>query len=279
MEDMWRHRAKPTPLVYKDMRQVGSQNGSTSKIASEANGIKDQRELSLNDSFELFLDSLSRLTARVTIDPDTPLDWDKDDDDALDFATAAANLRAHSFGIASKTRFDVKRERILLQWSLKSLHLFFKPFPEMAGNIIPAIATTNAIVAGLIVLQALNVLRQNWESAKLVWVGRSPEHAISSTIPSKPNPICAVCTTPYVHIEVDTSKLTLSTFITEVVQAKLGYSGDVGLVEGSRLLFDPDFEDNADKTFAELSLAPGTMVTVNDEEGDLSSTVCLIAAW
>ena len=38
------------------------------------------------------------------------IEWDKDENDALDFATAAANLRAHIFGIPSKTRFDVKRK-------------------------------------------------------------------------------------------------------------------------------------------------------------------------
>ena len=32
-----------------------------------------------------------------------------------------------------------------------------RPSIEMAGNIIPAIATTNAIIAGLIVLQALHL--------------------------------------------------------------------------------------------------------------------------
>ena len=34
-------------------------------------------------------------------------------------------------------------------------------YAEMAGNIIPAIATTNAIIAGLIVLQALHLLRRS----------------------------------------------------------------------------------------------------------------------
>jgi ubiquitin-like 1-activating enzyme E1 B len=38
----------------------------------------------------------------------------------------------------------------------------------MAGNIIPAIATTNAIVAGLCVLQAYKVLRGEFTSTKEV---------------------------------------------------------------------------------------------------------------
>lgn len=44
------------------------------------------------------------------------LEWDKDDEEALNFVTAASNIRAHIFGIDMKSRFDVK---------------------SMAGNIIP----------------------------------------------------------------------------------------------------------------------------------------------
>jgi len=73
--------------------------------------------------------------------------FDKDDEDTLDFVTASANLRSIVFGIDTKSRFDIK---------------------QMAGNIIPAIATTNAIVAGLCVLQAFKVLRGEYPSTKEV---------------------------------------------------------------------------------------------------------------
>jgi len=36
------------------------------------------------------------------------LSFDKDDDDTLDFVLATANLRAIAYGIANKTRFQVK---------------------------------------------------------------------------------------------------------------------------------------------------------------------------
>ena len=71
--------------------------------------------------------------------------FDKDDEDTLDFVTASANLRSTVFGIESRSRFDIK---------------------QMAGNIIPAIATTNAIVAGLCVLEAFKVLRGGFTVAK-----------------------------------------------------------------------------------------------------------------
>lgn len=146
----------------------------------------------------------------------------------------------------------------------------------MAGNIIPAIATTNAIVAGLIVLQCLKVLQQKWSDLRLVYVARHSEKALSSTNISKPNPNCAVCRTPYVHLAADVNKLTISDFVEEVVRAKVGYPGDVAVRDGSRILFDPDAEENGAKTFAEMGISPSTLLTVDDEEGDLTSTVFVL---
>ena len=40
----------------------------------------------------------------------------------------------------------------------------------MAGNIIPAIATTNAIISGVIVMQALNILSGKLDKCKTVSV-------------------------------------------------------------------------------------------------------------
>jgi ubiquitin-like 1-activating enzyme E1 B len=75
------------------------------------------------------------------------ISFDKDDGDTLDFVAASANLRSIVFGIETKSKFNIK---------------------QMAGNIIPAIATTNAIVAGLCVLQSFKVLRGDFSATKEV---------------------------------------------------------------------------------------------------------------
>lgn len=185
------------------------------------------------------------------------MEWDKDDDDALDFATAAANLRASIFGIPLKTRFDVK---------------------QMAGNIIPAIATTNAIIAGAIILQSLNALKNDWSSAKSMWFGRTAQRALNSTNLEKPNPACSVCRTAYIPLQVSADKITLKTFVEDVLQEWLGISYDFSISEGSRMLYDPDFQDNEDKTFTELSIGYAAHIQINDEDAEHMPVVFVLSS-
>lgn len=59
---------------------------------------------------------------------------------AVEFVTAAANIRAASFGIPLHSLFEAK---------------------GIAGNIVHAVATTNAVIAGLIVIEAIKVLQRD----------------------------------------------------------------------------------------------------------------------
>jgi ubiquitin-like 1-activating enzyme E1 B len=53
--------------------------------------------------------SLQRLASRLKHGQEGKvISFDKDDDDALDFVTAAANLRAWAYGIPPLTRWEVK---------------------------------------------------------------------------------------------------------------------------------------------------------------------------
>lgn len=63
--------------------------------------------------------------------------FDKEDDLIINFIFAASNLRAWNFGIKHESRFKVK---------------------DIAGNIIPAIASTNAIIAAVQAMEAIKLL-------------------------------------------------------------------------------------------------------------------------
>ena len=52
-------------------------------------------------------------------------------------------------------------------FTVKNLHTLAY-FAAMAGNIIPAIATTNAVIAGLIVLEGLKILSGKIDQCRTV---------------------------------------------------------------------------------------------------------------
>lgn len=99
----------------------------------------------------------------------------QDDDLAVDFVTAASNLRALSYGIPTQALFAAKgvngphcapfgfnectvAAAVALTCRLNRDARVPMPRLQMAGNIIHAIATTNAILSGLIVAEALKLL-------------------------------------------------------------------------------------------------------------------------
>lgn len=151
MPDMWKSRKPPEPLKYDDVLERAKD-----AVASKDSLLHDgQKVWTLEESLVVFRDSLERLSQRMLkmkeekaeSDPDPVISFDKDDPDTLDFVAASANIRSTVFGIDPKSRFDIK---------------------QMAGNIIPAIATTNAIVAGLCILQAFKVIKGDFDKAKEV---------------------------------------------------------------------------------------------------------------
>jgi ubiquitin-like 1-activating enzyme E1 B len=138
----------------------------------------------------------------------------------------------------------------------------------MAGNIIPAIATTNAIISGLIVLQALHLLRKSYDKMRNVHLQYKPAVPLSAISLSKPNPACGVCRDMYVLVLCDPARARLG----EIVRGVLG--GDereVSVYEDKRVLSDPDWEDNWERTLESLNVTRGKFLTVVDEEGEWST--------
>lgn len=98
----------------------------------------------------------------------------------------------------------------------------------MAGNIIPAIATTNAIVAGLVVLHTLRVLQDQLERCQSVYLRLRPNPRGLIVVPERqlepPNPKCYVCSfKPTVS-----SFYSVLTFCNDIIAILKNSSQDVG---------------------------------------------------
>lgn len=247
MDEMWRNRKRPTALAYEEASQTPHSTASSTSL-------RDQTRLGLRETVEMFERSLDALAKRSASSANAePLSFDKDDNDTLDFVTASSNLRSRVYSIETKTRFDVK---------------------QMAGNIIPAIASTNAIISGALVLQSLHLLQRECSKARDVMLGRSVRFILSGTEPGRPNPLCGVCADVYVPVQIsDTRSVTLGDLLERAKLSRdeggLGLTKDLelGVYEGSRLLADPDFEENLNKPLSSLGIDAGKFLAFVDEDG------------
>lgn len=244
MEDMWKEKTPPTPLSYDSLEQQST--GIPLTISSES-----QITWSMAENFVVFKDSLSRLSKRLAEDQATAdktnqprpiITFDKDDDDTMDFVTAAGNLRAAIFGIEAKSKFDTK---------------------QMAGNIIPAIATTNAMVAGLCVLQAFRVIKGEYTRTKWLWLWNG---SLRTDQLEKPNPECVVCSVAMARIQVDLNEATLNDLVQNVLKTGFSYSDEITVMTEAGIIYDPDLEDNLEKKLTDLGIGDASFILVKDEE-------------
>ena len=171
--------------------------------------------------------------------------FDKDDEDVLDFVAASANLRSFIFGIESKSKFDIK---------------------QMAGNIIPAIATTNAMTASLCVMQAFKVMRGDIDKARMVFLERSGARVINSDTLKPPNLKCNVCGVMSSTLIIDPNRATLNDLVEDVLKSQLGYGDEFSISNEIGTLYDPDLDDNLSKKFHELGVKVDSFLTVIDDD-------------
>ncbi|KAJ1796926.1 E1 ubiquitin-activating protein uba2, partial [Coemansia sp. RSA 2399] len=261
MSDMWKHRQPPRVLDFDQL---------ATDAVFDPSLIDDQVPMSLEQSFALFSHSAAKLAqrhvAQAKNDADASLAFDKDDDDALRFVAAGANLRSYAFGIDAKSIFAIK---------------------AMAGNIIPAIATTNAIVAGMMVVQGVLVLSgriAECHTAYLSYSSKRPRTIVRDTL-APPNPRCAVCRRRYLTMRVaECAKTTLADVVDYIgtlagTEHDLNLGDEISVVEGSRILYDYDYDDNLSKSLKDLGLIPGKMVTLSrdDDESDVVPVILSIA--
>lgn len=254
LKDLWNSGRTPPVPMEVDLEEVGSIDGSTARDHHAVWAIEEW--------VSLFRSSLERLRDRAFASTFVPMYFDKDDDDTMDFVAATANIRAFIFSIPLSSRFSLK---------------------SMAGNIIPAIATTNAIVAGAIVLQAKNVLEGHTEKCSTAFVtyGMRRGTLFAKEALSEPNRNCAVCHVDRAIARLDPGVISLETFLDSILapySIKLGIqlsSDHVTVLEGSRILYDEDMTENAGKTLEELGCVDSRFIKLDFVSTDIPLVVAV----
>lgn len=228
MEDYWKDKKSPTPLSF-EVFSAGSESIQPSVAKN------DQRLWTIPETFVVFKDSLRRLANRLadqraealkTNSSEPVIEFDKDDDDTLDFVTAAANLWSAAFAIEPKSKFDTK---------------------EMAGNIIPAIATTNAMIASLCVLQAYKILKDDLFKTRELFLQKSN---MGGDISDKSNPDCQVCSRAMLRIQMNLEIATVKDLV-DALKSEIGYGSEITIsVESPQVIIYDYMEAEDDEEAA-----------------------------
>jgi ubiquitin-like 1-activating enzyme E1 B len=169
----------------------------------------------------------------------------------MNFVAACANIRAHIFHIATKSLFDIK---------------------AMAGNIIPAIATTNACVAGMLVLEALKVIRKEFDKTRWVYINRKPNprgKILMDEEPAPPRKNCYICSDRReVLVAVNLDVMLLKTFQAKVLKQQLCMNApDVTDVLTSRILISSEEGETdaiMENTLGKLGVRHGSQLDCDD---------------
>lgn len=270
MSEMWQTRTPPKSLQYEVLKSAIDSDVSK---RGQSLATQDQSIWSPHDNLSVFCYAIDALSHRAQAG-ETVIEFDKDDKDTLDFVAAAANLRSHVFGIPLHSEWEIK---------------------QMAGNIIPAIATSNAMTASLCVLEAFKILRAmpqdqkglskptinnylstvtqqtvngkdegNLGASKMIFLNsRSTERMIISQPLALPNPNCPVCSPVYAKLQVSAGVTTSIQDAVLLLKEKIGYE-DFSIASDVGVIYEPDLEDNLPKPITEYMEGNG-FLTIMDE--------------
>ncbi|KAM9568346.1 SUMO-activating enzyme subunit 2-like isoform 1-T1 [Salvelinus alpinus] len=259
MDKLWKKRKAPLPLDWLEHQKLTCPQRVT------GTGLKDQQVFGLAGYCQLFSRSVETLRSMLADKGDgAELVWDKDDPPAMDFVTAAANLRMYIFSMNMKSRFDIK---------------------SMAGNIIPAIATTNAVIAGLIVLEALKILSGDVEQCRTIFLNKQPNPRKKLLVPcalDPPSANCYVCASkPEVTVKLNVHKTHVLALQDKILKEKFGMvAPDVQIEDGKGTILisseEGETEANNCKFLSDFGIRNGSRLQVDDFLQDYTLLVNVI---
>ncbi|KRY81627.1 SUMO-activating enzyme subunit 2 [Trichinella pseudospiralis] len=243
MEKLWEDRQPPTPLNLRWFRIGLDENlqGTEEKDWES----RDQSVWTLKECFKVAVSCLAQLKERAK---NAPLVWQKDDPVCVDFVTAFTNFRCHVFNIEKIPRFEAE---------------------TIAGRVVPAIVSTNAVVAGLMVLKLYAVLERRKDFYGSVAI--SSQEGMPRFLSIAPSTEITGCEYCVAVKEVEVS-LNVSTFTVEnlgkIAKELSVMKPEIMLeVASPRLLFAHDFKLSAEegkKTLSEISVKHGSLLRCED---------------
>mmetsp|Transcript_53382 Transcript_53382/g.155601 ORF Transcript_53382/g.155601 Transcript_53382/m.155601 type:complete len:607 (-) Transcript_53382:99-1919(-) len=271
LEDLWSEkRPPPAPLAFDRALERADGAGA----AAGAAVLDTQRVPTVAADARGFVEAVAAMYGPARRGLIGQSVFSKDDAVSMDFVHCAANLRMENYRIGRLSRWDAQ---------------------SIAGAIIPAVASTNAVVAGLEVVQLIHVLTAAREEKKLresrartVWV-RFPEPSRKKILqPSslqRPNPECFVCGASTARVALrGLGEWKIAAFAKSCVQGSLGAHRPAIYYNGS-CIYDPEYPEPSEEateeglhpewTLVEWGLSAGSLLQVEDEGQGFSCNMVL----
>eukprot|EP00747_Dinoflagellata_sp_TGD_P163681 gnl/TRDRNA2_/TRDRNA2_182625_c0_seq1.p1 gnl/TRDRNA2_/TRDRNA2_182625_c0~~gnl/TRDRNA2_/TRDRNA2_182625_c0_seq1.p1 ORF type:complete len:589 (+),score=142.62 gnl/TRDRNA2_/TRDRNA2_182625_c0_seq1:82-1848(+) len=260
LEDLWSEkRPPPEPLPFDDAVKRGG-----GQAAAKDDGKLDvQRVPAVSGDVKGFVAAVAKMYGpdrKATLGQSV---FSKDDAVSMDFVHCAANLRMENYRIGRLSRWDAQ---------------------SIAGAIIPAVASTNAIVAGHEVVQLMHILnmkegqKMREGNARTVWV-RYPEPSRKKILqPSRlevPNKECLVCGSATARIALKSfTDWRLGFFAKKCLQEALG-AAQPALYFNGMCIYNPEYPEESEEateegmhpewTLPQWDLSSGSLLQVEDE--------------
>jgi len=259
-QNLFQDRKPPVPFTLEKaltLNEQPRQPSGTERL------LADQKILSVKQTTEIFLKSTAALKSRSE---QAPVEFDKDDTDVMDFVSSASNLRSYIFDIPVQSRFENK---------------------SAAGNIIPAIATTNAIIAGLIVMEAFKILKGKLDESRNISLFKKPSagRLLVSQKPDVQNANCYVCSNKFISVKVNTNTTTLGHFVDKILKEKLGFNAPSVILQSNILYENGEGMDEYEvaqmnkqlkKVLHDVKINHNTILDIDDDSQDFKLQISIL---
>uniref|UniRef100_A0A0N5C4G3 SUMO-activating enzyme subunit n=2 Tax=Strongyloides papillosus TaxID=174720 RepID=A0A0N5C4G3_STREA len=259
---LWEKRPAPKPITWESFLDNLKNFQCVGEFDQES--VDQHKTLTMEENLIIFADCIKKLRhmALEKEKDDQYLYWDKDEKISMNFVTVCANIRAHVFGISQTKPFEVK---------------------SMAGKIITAIASTNAIIAACAMNEGVKILRGLTKDLRISYLVEEPYHKgdlITSCEPFGPSEECRACSeVKRRHYRVNLNLMTVNGLKNEVLIKDMSLTSPSACCNktGKIIICDEDSipEEIMRKTLADIGVTSGSFLDIDDFFQQFNLVLCL----
>uniref|UniRef100_A0A0K0EHP1 SUMO-activating enzyme subunit n=1 Tax=Strongyloides stercoralis TaxID=6248 RepID=A0A0K0EHP1_STRER len=259
---LWEKRPMPKPLLW-EMLIDDIQDSQLINEFDEEN-FDQHKLLTVKENVIVFIKCLKKLR-EMALEKEKSgqyLYWDKDEQNSMNFVSACANIRAHVFGISQTKPFEIK---------------------SMAGKIITAIASTNAIIAACAMNEGVKLLRGMNNNLRVSYLVEEPYHKgdlITSCEPFGPSEECKACSkVKRCHYKVNLNQMTVISLRDEILKKDMSLtSPSVACNKTGKIIVCDEnsiHEDIMRKTLKDVGITSGSFLDIDDFFQQFNLVLCL----